>query len=81
MSNQVSGLQSGYWYNQTSTIRHIYQVQSTKSMQDFSFVINYVSEYQLPHAVDASHTTPTTRVNQGPKLLKLIGWRYCPCFK
>jgi len=26
----------------------------------------------LPHVVDASHTTPTIRANQGPKLLKLI---------
>jgi len=38
----------------------------------FSFVINYVSEYQLSPAVDASHTTPTTRANRGPMLLKLI---------
>ena len=38
----------------------------------FQLVIYYVSEHQLPHAVDASHTTPTT-VNQGSELLKLIG--------
>ena len=35
-------------------------------------IIYYVREHQLSHAVDASHTTPTTRVNQHPKLLKLI---------
>ena len=31
--------------------------------------------------IDASHTTPITRINRGPKLLKLIGWRHYPCFK
>jgi len=36
-------------------------------------VINYVNEHQLPHVIDASYTTPTAHVNQGPKLLKLIG--------
>ena len=51
------------------------------SMKDFGFVINYVSEHQLPLVIDASHITPTTRVNQGPKLLKLIGWRHCPRFR
>ena len=40
------------------------------------FIINYyVSEYQLPHVIDASHTKSTAHVNQDPKLLKLIGWR------
>ena len=38
----------------------------------FSFIINYVSEHQLSHVVDASHTMPTMRANRGPKLLKLI---------
>ena len=38
----------------------------------FQFVIYYVSEHQLPPVIDASHTTPTTRVNQGPKLLKFV---------
>ena len=37
------------------------------------FIINYVSEHQLSHVIDASHTTPITHVNQDPKLLKLIG--------
>ena len=84
-SNKVSQYKirytSGHWYNQMSTINHIYQVQFTMSMQDFSFVNNCVSEHQLPHAVDTSHTTPITHVNRGPKLLKLIGWRHCPCFR
>jgi len=43
--------------------------------------INYVSEYQLSHGVDASHTKPTTHVNRCSMLLKLIGWRYYPCFR
>ena len=33
------------------------------------FIINYVSEYQLSHVIDASHTTPTTRANRDPQLL------------
>ena len=41
----------------------------------------YVNEYQLPPVIDASYTMPTTRVNQDPMLLKLIGWRHCPCFR
>ena len=32
-------------------------------------IINYVSEYQLPHVINASYTTPTTRANRGPQLL------------
>ena len=44
-------------------------------------IIYYVTEHQLSHIIDAFHTMPTTRVNQGPKLLKLIGWRYCPRFR
>ena len=44
-------------------------------------IIYYVSEHQLPPVIDAFHTTPTTHVNRGSKLLKLIGWRHCPCFR
>ena len=44
-------------------------------------IIYYVSEHQLPPVIDASHTTPITRVNRNPKLLKLIDWRHCPCFR
>ena len=36
-----------------------------------SIFIYYVSEHQLPHEVNASHTTLTTYVNQGRMLLKL----------
>ena len=43
--------------------------------------IYYVSEHQSPHAVNKFHTTLTTHVNWGPMLLKLIGWRHCPCFR
>jgi len=32
----------------------------------------YVSEHQLPHVIDTSHTMPTTHANRGPMLLKLI---------
>ena len=35
----------------------------------------------MPPVIDASHTAPITHVNQGPKLLKLIGWRHCQCFR
>ena len=28
-----------------------------------------------------SHTTPISCINQGPMLLKLIGWRHCPFFR
>jgi len=38
-----------------------------------SIFINYVSEHQLPHAVNVSHITFTTRLNCGLKLLKLAG--------
>ena len=44
-------------------------------------IINYVTEYQLSHVIDASHTTPTTHVNRDRMLLKLIGWRHCPFFR
>ena len=70
-SNQVSCIQSGE-FSQVNTVSHntLWTVHC----------YYYVSEYQLPHAVDASHITPITRVNRSPKLLKLIGWRHCLCF-
>jgi len=34
-------------------------------------IINHVSKHQFSHAVNASHTTPITRVNLCPMLLKL----------
>jgi len=41
----------------------------------------FIMSASMPYTVDASHATPITRVNQSPKLLKLIGWRHCPCFR
>ena len=35
-------------------------------------VINYVSEHQLPHVINASHIMLTTHVNWDPMSLKLI---------
>ena len=35
-------------------------------------IINYVSEHQLPHVIDISHTTPITNVNRDSMLWKLI---------
>ena len=69
MSGDCHGIQV---YNKLAHINHGLSFQS---------VINYVSEHQLPHVVNASHTTPTTHVNQVPMLLKLIDWRYCLYFK
>ena len=60
-------------YNKLAHINH--------GLSCHSVVIHYVSEHQLPHVVNASHTTLTTHINQGPMLLKLIGWRHCMCFK
>ena len=54
---------------------------SGKDNQLQYIIIYYVSEHQLPPVIDASHTMPTTRVNQGLTLLKLIGWRHCPYFR
>jgi len=39
---------------------------------EISIFINYISEHQLTHVIAASHTTPTSRINWGPMLLKLI---------
>jgi len=72
---------SGHAYSQVSIITCMYQVQSTMSYIRFSFVINYVSEHRLSSTVGASHTTPTICANRAPLLLKLTGWRYCPCFR
>ena len=37
--------------------------------------------HQLPPVIDASHTRLLHMSIGGPKLLKLIGWRRCPCFR
>ena len=34
-------------------------------------IIYYVSEHQLPPIIDASHTAPTTCVNQYPKFIEI----------
>ena len=64
---------SGHGYNHMSIIViYMYNQVITISHNPLTvIIIYYVSEYQLPPVIDASHTTPTTRVNQGPKLLKL----------
>ena len=46
-----------------------------------SIFINYVSKYQLSHAVNVSYTTPTTHVNWGRMLFEINWWRHCLCFK
>jgi len=71
-SSVSSGVQHTYMY-QAKTINY--------STLWTVYYYYYVSEYQLPPVIDASHTTPITHVNKGPKLLKLIGWRHCPCFR
>jgi len=50
----------------------IYQINTRQSIVHYRmsiFIINYVSEHQLPHAANASHITPTTQ-----KALA-AGWR------
>ena len=54
-----------------SGVQHSIHVSSEHNQSQY-IIIYYVREHQLPHAVDPSHTTPTTRVNRGPMLLKLI---------
>ena len=64
------------WHTFTRYPSYHIRVQSV-TVYDKQFIItNYVSEHQLPHIIDASHTTPATHVNRDPKLLKLIGWRH-----
>jgi len=38
---------------------HVYD-KLVHSVSCQSVVINYVSEHQMPHAIDASHSMPTT---------------------
>ena len=63
---------SGHEYNQMSIISCMYQMFAI-SHSTLLPVYYYVSEHQLLPVIDAFHTTPTTHVNQGPMLLKLIG--------
>ena len=53
-----------------SGVQHSIHVSSEHNQSQY-IIIYYVSEHQLPHAVDASHTTPTARVNQCPKLFEI----------
>ena len=77
-----SNVQSGQMYHRVSNIHtYIRQRQSVTVHYEQFIIIYYVSEYQLPHVIDASHTTPITCVNRGPMLLKLIGWKHCPYFR
>jgi len=59
----------------------MYQVNAVNHSTLWTVHYYYVSEHQLPPVIDASHTTPITRVNRNPKLLKRIGWRHYPCFR
>ena len=74
MSNQVR-------YNIGVQHTNMYQAKTINYKTLWIVYYFYVSEHQLPHVIDASHTTPITRDNRGPKLLKLVSWRYCPCFR
>ena len=71
----------GHEYNQMFIISGMCQVSTINDNTLWTVYYYYVSEHQLPLIIDESHTTPITHVNWGPKLLKLISWRYYPCFK
>jgi len=47
---------------------------------EISSFINYVSEHQLSHIVNASHTMPSTHVNRS-YVIETDQWRNCPCFR
>ena len=53
-----------YMYNQVIKVSH------NTLDSSLSFIMS--ANTNLPPVIDASHTTPTTPVNQGPKLLKLV---------
>ena len=61
------------------SISQVISCKITVYYEQFIF-INYVSEHRLSHAVDASYSTPTTRVNRDFMLLKLIERHYL-CFR
>ena len=64
----------------TSGVQHTYMYQAkTISYSILLFIMS--ANTNLPPVIDASHTTPIRHVNRDPKLLKLIGWRHCPCFR
>ena len=72
----LSGVQHSIYVSGVyhSTYRYVIREHSQFIVHYEQFIIiNYISEHQLSHAIDASHTTPTSRVNRGSMLLKLIG--------
>ena len=86
----VTQYMSLVWYTIRSWVQsyvyhglHICTVRWSRSVTIHykQFIIfYYVREHELSPVIDAFHTTPITCVNPGPKLLKLISWRHCPCF-
>ena len=63
-----------------SCVHYIIHVSGVYNQLQYVYYY-YISEHQLSPIIDASHTTSITRVNQNLMLLKLIGWRHCPCFR
>ena len=59
MSNQVP-IMYRYITSEHSQLTEHYEI---------STFINYLKEHQLPHAINASHATPTARFNWGSMLL------------
>jgi len=64
---------SSHVYSQVSithTHTHItsiyYRTYITSDHMSVAIFISYVSEHQLPHAANTSHTTPTTHAKWGP---------------
>ena len=53
------------------SISQVMTCQFTVYYEQF-IIINYVSEHQLSHVVDVSHTTATTHVNRDPKLEEIL---------
>jgi len=48
------------------------------------WTVHYYLLYQRTPIATCSRRIPyyaITCINQSPKLLKLIGWRHCPCFR
>jgi len=61
---------------------HITSKHTSTKVFDVSLLLLIMSgNNQLQHAIDTFHTTPTTHVNRGLMLLKVISWRHCLCVK
>ena len=52
-------------------VQHRYMYQAKTISRTLLFIMSANTNYY--HVIDASHTMPITRINRGPKLLKLIG--------